>query len=124
MLITRYEPLEDPKDEHLVLSNNQYGLLNYFYKRGVGYEGLKKDEALLLDQRSFGPAVAKGLLSFDGRVFRMTEDGRTFMKNYQTRDPWKEKPSKQFSHYIKIMGVVSRSKLKIVNRATRKSHAA
>ena len=98
-----YKPSDEP--QRLVLSNMQYGLLKEFYKGGMRYT-VKKDEALLLDQRSFGPAVARGLLAFDGHVWYMTEEGRDFMKSYESRTPWKDDPSREFSHYIKAMKMI------------------
>lgn len=99
----QYKPSDEP--HRLILSNMQYGLLKEFYKGGTRYT-VKREEALLLDQRSFGPAVARGLLAFDGHVWYMTEAGRSFMSSYETRTPWKDEPSREFSHYIKAMRMV------------------
>ena len=97
-----YKPSDDDRPERLVLSNMQYGLLRWFYNRGH-CKVVPESEALLLDQRSFGPAVARGLLAYDGKVWYMTEAGRVFMQRYEGRDPWKETHSRQYSHYIKAM---------------------
>jgi hypothetical protein len=93
-----YKPSEQP--QRLVLSNMQYGLMRWFYNRGH-YKTVSEKEARFLDQRSFGPAVAKGLLAFDGAIWYITEAGIAFMEQFERRDPWKEQASRQYSHYIR-----------------------
>ena len=102
--LARYKPSDQP--HRLVLSNMQYALLKEFHNKGGRYT-VKREEALLLDQRCFGPAVARGLLAFDGHIWYMTEEGHEFMKAYEGRTAWKDTPSREFSHYIKILRMVT-----------------
>lgn len=95
----KYVPQEN---DHLVISNMQYALLKHFHKRGLNYT-ISLEKALLLDQRSFGPAVARGLFACDGEVVYMTEEGHAFVEHYEGRTPWKSTAGQQFSHYIKAM---------------------
>jgi hypothetical protein len=97
--LDKYTPKEN---DRLILSNNQYALLKHFHRRGINYT-IPIEKALLLDQRSFGPAVARGLIACDGSVVYMTEQGHTFVEHYEQRNPWKSSPSQRFSHYIKAM---------------------
>jgi hypothetical protein len=97
-----YKPSDRP--ERLVLSNMQYGLLKWFYNRGQ-LRTCDENEGLFLDQRSFGSAVARGLLAFDGAVWKLTQAGIEFLKHYEGREPWKETASRQYSHWVKIVKV-------------------
>jgi hypothetical protein len=103
------------KRERLLISNFQLGLLNWFYNRGHE-RTCSIDEGLLLDQRQFGPAVARGLLDNDGSIWYLTQAGLDFIKQYTSQEPWKDSPSRQFSHYIHIQ----RSKLKLVSKPKRR----
>jgi hypothetical protein len=94
-----YKPSDKP--ERLVLSNMAYGLLKWFYNGGR-LRTCTVDEGLFLDQRSFGPAVARGLLASDGSVWKLTHAGVEFLKRYESREPWKETASRQYSHWVKI----------------------
>ena len=94
----RWKPSSKP--ERIVLSNMQYALMKEFYKKGVGFT-VSEQEAHFLDQRSFGPAYAKGLFAWDGHVFYMTVEGRQFVEAYEGRTAWKENASREFSHWIK-----------------------
>lgn len=98
--LERYDP--KAKNKRASLSGMQLGLLREFYSKGVDYT-IEHDQALLLDQRCFGPAVARGLLAFDGEVFYMTVNGHKFIEDFESKKPWKEMPSRQFSHYIGML---------------------
>jgi hypothetical protein len=96
-----YKPSADNEAQRLVLSSMQYGLLKWFYKKGESFM-LSKEEALRLDQRSFGPAVARGLINMTRDGFYMSPAGRIFVERYETRSPLKQTISRSFSHYIQF----------------------
>lgn len=113
-----------PRDsETLRMSNLQYGLFKWFYKRGLSFT-LPFEDGLKLDQRAFGPAVARGIFETDGIVWWMTEAGRTFVEHYERRTPWKQTTGQNWSHYIKVRRTVEairrgkRSRLSLVRSAT------
>lgn len=101
--LTRYVP--GAKHQRVIMSGMQLGLLRAFHKRGVDYT-ISYEEAHLLDQRCFGPAVARGLLAYDGQVFYMTDTGHQYLEEFETKQPWKGTPSREFSHYIDVARMV------------------
>lgn len=117
--LTKYVP--GGKNQRTIMSGMQLGLLRAFHKKGVDYT-VAYDEAHLLDQRSFGPAVARGLLAFDqeGDCFYLSDAGHVFLEEFETKKPWKEHPSKEFSSYIDIAHMVHRAQ----NNKPRKRRAA
>jgi hypothetical protein len=106
--LKRYEHNEN---ETLRCSNLMYGMMSWFYNGGH-YKSCKLDEAKRIDQRVFGPAVAKGLIEQDGPMWRITLAGVQWMKSFHSRDAWKENTSRDFSVYVKVQ----RTRLRIVHR--------
>jgi hypothetical protein len=101
-----------PKNKETIrCSNLLYGLIKWFHNDGL-YQTCPVDEGLLADQRVFGPAAAKGLIANDGHVWYLTMDGAAWIKSWNTRSAWKEQPSRQFSHYIKI----ARSRIHVMSK--------
>jgi len=88
-------------NERIAISNLTYGLLKYFHKKGLSYT-IPYAEGLSLDQRAFGPAVAKGLFETDSKIWYMTELGHTYVAHFEGRSAWKEHQSRSFSHYIEV----------------------
>jgi alkylated DNA repair dioxygenase AlkB len=60
----------------------------------------------------FGPAEAKGLLVDDGKVWSITMAGVAWVEQFKSRSPWKDTPSKRYSHWIKVQR--TRHKLTLV----------
>jgi hypothetical protein len=93
-----FDPFEN---ETIRMSNLMFGLINWFYNKG-NYRTCPSDEGLFADQRVFGPAHARGLLEDDGKVWKLTQAGVDYYEQFMNRSAWKETPSKQYSHWIKV----------------------
>lgn len=103
-----YKPDEDFEGRTIQTSNLYRGMLREFYnfKTGTHYT-VEHDEAKRIDQRVFGPAVARGLIASDGHIWYITEVGINFVKANETRSAWKENYSDNFSHYIHVARMIS-----------------
>jgi hypothetical protein len=103
----------DPAEQKTIRASElMYGLMSWFYNRGH-HRTCPSDEGLYADQRVFGPAEAKGLLADDGQVWSITEAGVAWMEQFAGRSPWKETPSKRYSHWIKVQRV--RHRLRVIH---------
>jgi hypothetical protein len=105
----RFDPSEK---ETIRTSELMIGLMSWFYNKGH-YRTCPSDEGLYADQRVFGPAEAKGLLADDGKVWYITDLGVAWFEQLNSRSPWKDTPSGQYSHWIKVQ----RTRLTLVKGA-------
>lgn len=101
--------------ETLKASSLRYGLL-----REIRGKTVKREEAKFIDQRTFGPAYAAGLIGFDGTVFFLSESGDAWLKSFEGKSAWKETESRDFSHLVKF----HRTRLHLIKRSAAKAVSA
>jgi hypothetical protein len=99
-----HSPTDPQKFGRVALSQWQYAALRIFTDENKNYV-MTREEALSVDQRSFGSIYHKKFIVFDKERdgFVLTPLGKQARQVFENTTVFKEEPGTAFSHFIRIV---------------------
>ena len=94
----------------VLLSNRQYAALRLFTDERSSFV-MAADNALLVDQRSFGSLFHRGYIRYEEsrRGFCLTNLGRRARHVFDETDVFRKQPATTFSSYIRTIKALTRT---------------